>query len=48
MNNLTDTEISRRLALAIGWNPNDIRIITEFGLQVAATPPRSYYTSETW
>lgn len=48
MNNLTDAEISRRLALAIGWNPKDVRITTEFGFQVAANPPRSCYTSDPW
>ncbi len=45
---LSDLEISKALALAIGWKEKQIRLTYEFGVQVCTDAPISCYTSLPW
>jgi len=45
---MNDMQISKDLALAIGWKESQMRVTVEFGFQVACEPPRSCWTSPWW
>lgn len=44
----TDLEISKALALAIGWTEEQLRLTHAFGVQVCTDAPVACYTSLPW